>query len=160
MNFFALISNEKGAKIFILRPYSVWFSIFSGERGITGVTPEREGFKKKQMTHSLLSFVIFPISPKRAWLMLKMTNAPSGAFVFFGGERGIRTPGPITVNGFQDRRVKPLCHFSGGKSRIILWILKKNKKKSFFSQENKKSILCLFLPRNRKCKPFYTPYHE
>jgi len=64
--------------------------IIPDQRG-TGVPPEREGFKKKQMTHSLLSFVIFPISPKRAWLMLKMTNAPSGAFVFFGGERGTHT---------------------------------------------------------------------
>ena len=33
-----------------------------------------------------------------------------------GGERGIRTPGPVTVNGFQDRRIRPLCHLSGGKS--------------------------------------------
>ena len=34
------------------------------------------------------------------------------AFYFSGGERGIRTPGPVTVNGFQDRRNRPLCHFS------------------------------------------------
>jgi site-specific DNA recombinase len=27
-------------------------------------------------------------------------------------ERGIRTPGPVTVNGFQDRRIRPLCHLS------------------------------------------------
>gem|GEM_PF-1668459 len=31
------------------------------------------------------------------------------------GERGIRTPGPVTVNGFQDRRNRPLCHLSGCK---------------------------------------------
>jgi hypothetical protein len=30
-----------------------------------------------------------------------------------GGEGGIRTPGPVTVNGFQDRRFKPLSHLSG-----------------------------------------------
>ena len=36
----------------------------------------------------------------------------SRAFYFTGGERGIRTPGPVTVNGFQDRRNRPLCHFS------------------------------------------------
>ncbi len=30
----------------------------------------------------------------------------------FGGERGIRTPGPVTVNSFQDCRNRPLCHFS------------------------------------------------
>ncbi len=32
-----------------------------------------------------------------------------------GGERGIRTPGPSQVNGFQDRRNRPLCHLSGAK---------------------------------------------
>jgi hypothetical protein len=31
-----------------------------------------------------------------------------------GGEGGIRTPGPLTVNGFQDRRIRPLCHLSDG----------------------------------------------
>jgi hypothetical protein len=30
----------------------------------------------------------------------------------WSGERGIRTPGPVTVNGFQDRRIRPLCHLS------------------------------------------------
>lgn len=30
----------------------------------------------------------------------------------FRGERGIRTPGPVTVNSFQDCRIRPLCHFS------------------------------------------------
>jgi hypothetical protein len=29
------------------------------------------------------------------------------------GERGIRTPGGVTLNGFQDRRIRPLCHLSG-----------------------------------------------
>jgi hypothetical protein len=37
------------------------------------------------------------------------------ALVGEGGERGIRTPGPVTVNGFQDRRIRPLCHLSGAK---------------------------------------------
>ena len=30
----------------------------------------------------------------------------------FSGERGIRTPGPVTVNSFQDYRNRPLCHLS------------------------------------------------
>ena len=29
-----------------------------------------------------------------------------------GGERGIRTPGAFRHNGFQDRRIRPLCHLS------------------------------------------------
>jgi hypothetical protein len=37
---------------------------------------------------------------------------PSQVYPFLGGERGIRTPGPLTVNGFQDRRIRPLCHLS------------------------------------------------
>ena len=30
----------------------------------------------------------------------------------FCGERGIRTPGSVKINGFQDRRIRPLCHLS------------------------------------------------
>ena len=29
-----------------------------------------------------------------------------------GGELGIRTPGPVTVNSFQDCRIRPLCQLS------------------------------------------------
>ena len=35
-----------------------------------------------------------------------------GAIFVYGGERGIRTPGPFRVNGFQDRRIRPLCQLS------------------------------------------------
>ena len=35
------------------------------------------------------------------------------AFLLSGGEGGIRTPGPSRVNGFQDRRFRPLSHLSG-----------------------------------------------
>ena len=31
------------------------------------------------------------------------------------GKRGIRTPGPVKINGFQDRRIRPLCHLSAAK---------------------------------------------
>ena len=37
-------------------------------------------------------------------------------FMLACGERGIRTPGGSHLNGFQDRRNRPLCHLSGGKS--------------------------------------------
>ncbi len=36
----------------------------------------------------------------------------AGVLNIIGGERGIRTPGPLQVNGFQDRRNRPLCHLS------------------------------------------------
>ena len=35
-----------------------------------------------------------------------------------GGERGIRTPGGVTLNSFQDCRDRPLCHFSAAKVAI------------------------------------------
>jgi hypothetical protein len=40
------------------------------------------------------------------------------------GERGIRTPGAVTLNGFQDRRIRPLCHFSGAK--VVLFFFTPN----------------------------------
>ena len=42
-----------------------------------------------------------------------------------GGERGIRTPGASQLNGFQDRRDRPLCHLSGDKNitEILLFQL-------------------------------------
>ncbi len=36
----------------------------------------------------------------------------------FCGERGIRTPGNLRFNGFQDRRIRPLCHLSGCKINV------------------------------------------
>ena len=45
----------------------------------------------------------------------KKTHENSWVLILSGGERGIRTPGPVTVNGFQDRRIRPLCHLSAAK---------------------------------------------
>ena len=47
----------------------------------------------------------------------KKKPAQSAGFLVCG-ERGIRTPGPVTVNGFQDRRIRPLCHLSAAKVRF------------------------------------------
>ena len=46
--------------------------------------------------------------------VLHAKNAPSCGSVYYknGGERGIRTPGSFRNNGFQDRRIRPLCHLS------------------------------------------------
>jgi hypothetical protein len=48
----------------------------------------------------------------------------------FCGEGGIRTPGGVTLNGFQDRRIRPLCHFSvfGSANLAFLMSLQKQKK--------------------------------
>ena len=51
----------------------------------------------------------------------------TACILFFkdSGERGIRTPGPVTVNGFQDRRIRPLCHLSSAKIHFEILRLKK-----------------------------------
>lgn len=57
--------------------------------------------------------------------MLTNKNASHSAGHFtFCGERGIRTPGPLTVNGFQDRRIRPLCHLSGANVRDGIFFAK------------------------------------
>jgi hypothetical protein len=44
----------------------------------------------------------------------KSRNENCGTFAF-SGERGIRTPGTLQYNSFQDCRIRPLCHFSAAK---------------------------------------------
>ena len=44
----------------------------------------------------------------------------------FCGERGIRTPGGFHLNGFQDRRIRPLCHLSGANVSVQVKTTKLN----------------------------------
>ncbi len=67
------------------------------------------------------------------------------------GERGIRTPGGVTLNGFQDRRIRPLCHFSLTKciftntgAKLQLFSYSANKKHIFF-QKNYTSLIIIVL---------------
>ena len=41
-----------------------------------------------------------------------LTGNVATGFLLFGGEGGIRTHGSLRINGFQDRRNRPLCHLS------------------------------------------------
>ena len=41
-------------------------------------------------------------------------------FILACGERGIRTPGASQLNGFQDRRNRPLCHLSSKSGAKVL----------------------------------------
>ena len=43
-------------------------------------------------------------------------------YTLYCGERGIRTPGASQLNGFQDRRNRPLCHLSSDKSTSVFFI--------------------------------------
>jgi hypothetical protein len=59
----------------------------------------------------------------QAWLGLqpnKKTRSFDRAFWSLCGGRGIRTPGTLRYNGFQDRRIRPLCHSSGREINKIL----------------------------------------
>ncbi len=44
--------------------------------------------------------------------LLAGSDLEESELVNTGGEGGIRTPGPVRINGFQDRRIRPLCHLS------------------------------------------------
>ena len=52
--------------------------------------------------------------------------------VFTSGEIGIRTPGAFQLNGFQDRRNRPLCHLSGYKSTMRFWFLQMHSLRMLF----------------------------
>ena len=71
------------------------------------------GQYKKSLTEKILPGLNFTGLLRN---LLSGLRPPKVATATEGGERGIRTPGPLTVNGFQDRRNRPLCHLSGGKS--------------------------------------------
>jgi hypothetical protein len=60
----------------------------------------------------------------------KKTHLFRWVLLLLSGERGIRTPGPVTVNSFQDCRIRPLCHFSAAKVMFFL-VYKKFPKKYF-----------------------------
>ncbi len=64
------------------------------------------------------------------------------------GERGIRTPGPVTVNSFQDCRIRPLCHFSNMSLSLLIAsanIVRFSDYKNFFSDFFKLIFKCLII---------------
>ena len=63
----------------------------------------------------------------------KKVPFPSWKRDFTCRERGIRTPGGLTLNGFQDRRNRPLCQLSGSITLTLLYA--KTLKKAFSSAE-------------------------
>jgi hypothetical protein len=51
---------------------------------------------------------------------LEIKKPTTELWVFWSGERGIRTPGGVTLNSFQDCRIRPLCHFSLAEANIVM----------------------------------------
>ncbi len=56
----------------------------------------------------------------------KKQKSRLGGTKTFGGERGIRTPGSVTFNSFQDCRNRPLCHFSAAKVEVFAFVWQKH----------------------------------
>ena len=73
-------------------------------------------------------------------------------FFVFGGERGIRTPGPVKINGFQDRRIRPLCHLSSDKSTAV-FLIDQIFFKKFFKKNSPTEPKCS-LSAKKVCKKF------
>jgi hypothetical protein len=89
-----------------------------------------------------LSFLFFQLL-EASFSRFQNKNAPFQGQFCVCGERGIRTPGPVTVNGFQDRRIRPLCHLSGRKIIIAGGFSKKTFQNSDFYFQNAPSIYFL-----------------
>jgi hypothetical protein len=63
-------------------------------------------------------FCFHPFSLRQAWLECLKTKIPQfPAGVIWSAEKeGFEPPDPWKqINGFQDRRIRPLCHFSAAK---------------------------------------------
>ena len=76
----------------------------------------QKGILDKHRNHNkrcVLGFVFSFTYERKLSMFLKTQNPQLSLWVSFCGERGIRTPGPVTDNSFQDCRIRPLCHFSG-----------------------------------------------
>ena len=58
---------------------------------------------------------------------------PEGGYFLYGGERGIRTPGGLTLNGFQDRRFRPLSQLSKKGAKITKSLIKIHPIEGFFT---------------------------
>lgn len=54
------------------------------------------------------------------YLYTKKRTLSDSFFILCCGERGIRTPGASQLNGFQDRRNRPLCHLSSKSGAKVL----------------------------------------
>ena len=113
--------------------------VFAEKEGVYLVRPRKESWTSIEIQILWKNFVFFILQKKhkQVWFFLEKKNPQLMLWVSFCGERGIRTPGPVTVNSFQDYRIRPLCHFSSSLIRYSLnaganidWIFNSKKQKS------------------------------
>ena len=97
---------------------------------------------EKSIAHFVRNVCLCAHLLTQASMVRRCTNKKSGHFqvrifrILCGG-RGIRTPGTLRYNGFQDRRIRPLCHPSGRENIIFF------RYDSYYS--SKKEFLICFL---------------
>ncbi len=79
--------------------------------GISCADPGRETYKEKHPSRAAI--FLFPfVNLKQASLTAGNKKSFTMCEAFLCGGRGIRTPGGVTLNSFQDCRIRPLCHSS------------------------------------------------
>ena len=69
------------------------------------IKPHKPEWRKTRLFKTILGF-------DTGNPLYKKTGDRASFYLKISGKRGIRTPGPSQVNGFQDRRIRPLCHLS------------------------------------------------
>ncbi len=87
--------------------------LFDWRRGQSALAVRFGSYGRRGLIFSQMSSLRFPrIGPQPH--SAKNKNGPArGPFLFYGGEGGIRThEGLLTLAGFQDQCIQPLCHLS------------------------------------------------
>ena len=94
-------------------------------------------------------FVFASLRPTNKFVCVALKNKKMSinrhllASFYFCGKRGIRTPGASQLIGFQDRRIRPLCHLSGDKGTTFFLFCKIFREKLKFC-----TIFCNFVGWN------------
>ncbi len=87
--------------------------IHQGLRGIRSVIPGGGlQFQKPKSADANSVLFVLPGSRNKFRFHSKQINPDIAVRVLGCGGRGIRTPGGVTLNSFQDCRIRPLCHSS------------------------------------------------
>ena len=104
------------------RKGDIWSPLRGGERGIrafSGRAPVNSGCPLFSLCNRLRYVYIHTQTARASALeslsicnIFAIQKEPLLGLLLYGGERGIRTPGSFHFNGFQDRRIRPLCHLS------------------------------------------------
>ena len=93
--------------------------LFGGEGGMTPhlpvLRPTGRALRVRRRSRRRTSNPLCALSRARVFEYASLSifiKRPKGSLYEYGGEGGIRTPGWFPINGFQDRRFRPLSHLS------------------------------------------------